>query len=46
MNHRLGTADSCARARVLLERARARATHPALAAWVARIDDLSARLSQ
>ena len=46
MNHRLGTADSCARARVLLERARARATHPTLAAWVARIDDMSARLSQ
>jgi len=45
MNHRLGTADSYARARVLLERARARATHPALAAWVARIDDLSARLA-
>jgi tetratricopeptide (TPR) repeat protein len=45
MNHRLGTADSYARARVLLERARARANHPALAAWVARIDDLSARLA-
>jgi hypothetical protein len=45
MNHRLRTPDSYGRARVLLERARARATDPALAAWVARIDDLSARLA-
>jgi class 3 adenylate cyclase len=43
MNHRLGTPDDLARARVLLDRARARCTHPALAPWLARIDDLSAR---
>jgi class 3 adenylate cyclase/tetratricopeptide (TPR) repeat protein len=41
MNSRLGTPDDLARARALLDRARARCTHPAVAPWVARIDELS-----
>jgi hypothetical protein len=42
MNSRLGGTEELARARALLERARARCTHPAVAPWVARIDELSA----
>ena len=45
MNHRLGTPDGAARARVLLERARSRCTHPALSPWVERIDALTALLA-
>jgi hypothetical protein len=40
MNVRLGGAENVARARPLLERARARSTHPAVAPWGARIDEL------
>jgi tetratricopeptide (TPR) repeat protein len=43
MNVRLGGPDQLTRARALLERARARCTHPAVAPWLARIDEIATR---
>jgi tetratricopeptide (TPR) repeat protein len=43
MNSRLGGPENLARALALLDRARARCTHPAVAPWAARIDELTTR---
>jgi len=45
MHARLGSAEDRDRALALLDRARSRCEHPALAPWVARIDELAAKLS-
>ncbi len=42
-NVRRGGPDDLTRARARLDQARARCTHPAVAPWVARIDELTAR---